>query len=224
MAGTLPLSEFILYGITALAAALVGMLTPKLNNLLFSDVLVSGSSQVLLAIAVFLVCASISGILLKAVQALLMARIDTRLEISVQAAAMMRILSLPADFFKKYSSGDLASRMQYMEFICEQVVSGILSVGLTAVFSLVYITQIFAYAPALALPAMLLILLTFLFFCGYFCYPDAEYKKEYGGGGRRKRHQLCADLRRSEDPAVRFGKNGLLPAGEIFCKGGRLYV
>lgn len=166
VAGTLPLSEFILYGITALAAALVGMLTPKLNNLLFSDVLVSGSSQVLLAIAVFLVCASISGILLKAVQALLMARIDTRLEISVQAAAMMRILSLPADFFKKYSSGDLASRMQYMEFICEQVVSGILSVGLTAVFSLVYITQIFAYAPALALPAMLLILLTFLFSVG----------------------------------------------------------
>lgn len=163
VAGTLPLSDFIVYGMAALAVALVGMLTPKLNNLLFSDVLVSGSARVLLGAAVFLVCASISGILLNSVQSLLMARINTRLEISVQAATMMRILSLPADFFKKYSSGDLSSRTQYMELLCEQVVSNTLSVGLTSVFSLVYITQIFAYAPALALPALLIIFITALF-------------------------------------------------------------
>ena len=41
------------------------------------------------------------------------ARIDTKMNINVQAASMMRIMSLPADFFSM-SSGELSSRSTYM--------------------------------------------------------------------------------------------------------------
>ena len=76
---------------------------------------------------------------------------------------MMRVLSLPADFFKKYSSGELSSRAQYIQSICSMLVSTVISTGLTSVFSLVYISQIFEYAPALVVPALCVILATIAF-------------------------------------------------------------
>lgn len=39
-------------------------------------------------------------------------RINTQMNISVQAAVMARIMSLPAGFFKDYSSGELAELVE----------------------------------------------------------------------------------------------------------------
>ena len=75
---------------------------------------------------------------------------------------MMRILSLPATFFKTYSAGELSSRAQYINGLCTQMTSMALTTGLTSLFSLVYIAQIFFYAPALVVPALMITLLTLL--------------------------------------------------------------
>lgn len=160
---TLSTSDFILMALAAFAVSLIGMLTPKLNSMLFSQVLPSGSKTVLLALAFFMVMASISSMLFTAVRSLLSARINTKMSISVQAAAMMRVLSLPADFFKTYSSGELSSKMSYINSLCSMLISAVLMTGLTSVFSLVYITQIFAYAPALLVPALIIIVVTVLY-------------------------------------------------------------
>ncbi|MGN0597544.1 MAG: NHLP bacteriocin export ABC transporter permease/ATPase subunit [Ruminiclostridium sp.] len=141
-----------------IAVTLIGLLTPKLNEMLFSDVIASGSIKALVAIAVFMVCVSLSSLLLGTVKDLLMTRLTTRLSLSVEAATMMRILSLPANFFKNYSSGELANRSQYINLLVNQLLNIILTSGLTSVFSLVYITQIFAYAPSLVAPALFVII------------------------------------------------------------------
>ena len=73
---------------------------------------------------------------------------------------MMRVLTLPASFFKKYSSGSLGTRTQSMKTLCQLLVTNVLSMGLTSVISLLYITQIFSIAPALTLPALIIILTT----------------------------------------------------------------
>ena len=157
---SLSVSDGALYALSLLAVTLIGMLSPKLTQLLFSDVLESGSLRVLLAIAIFMICVSVSQLLIRTIQSLLMARINTKLELAVDAAAMMRLLSLPADFFKHYSSGELASRITGIRSLCTTLITTVLSTGLTSVFSLVYITQIFAYAPALVIPALVVILVT----------------------------------------------------------------
>lgn len=160
IAKTLSVSDIVLYGLAVLAATLIGLLTPKLSNLVFSDVLESDSLRVLMAVAVFMVCVSVSKLFVNSISALLMARINTKMNLSVEAATMMRLLSLPAGFFKEYSSGELSSRAGSMSSLCSMLVSAVLSSGLTSVFSLVYITQIFAYAPALLVPALAVILAT----------------------------------------------------------------
>lgn len=160
MAQCLQMADLVLIALATLAVALLGLLGPKLNNLVFSRVIVSGSQQLVMAMLVFLVCAAISTALMNSVKELLMARVSTKLEISVQSATMMRLLSLPASFFKEYSSGEIYQRTLYINQICWILISVVLSTGLTSVFSLIYISQIFLYAPSLVAPAMLVILAT----------------------------------------------------------------
>ena len=73
---------------------------------------------------------------------------------------MMRVLSLPADFFKRYSAGELSNRMGYIGILASQLVSMALSTGLAGLFSLAYISQIALYAPSLTAPALIVTLLT----------------------------------------------------------------
>ena len=143
--------------------SLVGMISPMLNKLLFGSVLLSKSVRLLAAIAVFSVCVSISTMLITAVKNRITARIETKLNISVEAATMMRILSLPADFFKEYSSGELSNRASQVGTLCKLLVSTVLTTGLTSLFSLIYISQIFAYAPMLVVPALGILFVTVVF-------------------------------------------------------------
>lgn len=161
--GTLSPADFVMTGASALAVTLIGMLSPKLNNLLFSRVIEDGSTQILLAITVFMICVTLSSLLINGVKSLIIARINTKMSISVQAAVMSRLMSLPTGFFKNYSSGELSARVQSSNSLCEMLVSAALTTGLTSVFSLVYISQIFVYAPALVMPSLIITLATVAF-------------------------------------------------------------
>ncbi len=160
---TLSMADFVLIALATLITTLLGLLGPKLNNLLMGTVVESKNYQLLIGITVFMISVSISTMLIGSVKSLLMTRITTKMSLSVQAATMMRVLSLPADFFKKYASGDLSSRAQYIQSLCNMLVSTMLSTGLTSIFSLMYIAQIFAYAPALVVPALGIIFATIIF-------------------------------------------------------------
>lgn len=160
---TLSVSDFVLIALATLAVSLIGLFSPRLNKLLFSDVLSSGSVRLLAALAVFMVAVSVSSMLISSVKGLITARINTKLSVSVEAATMMRVMSLPADFFKEYSSGELSSRAMQISALCNMIISAVLSTGLTSIFSLIYISQIFVYAPALVVPALTVILVTIAF-------------------------------------------------------------
>ena len=163
MFGMLSVSDLVLYGASIGIVAAIGLLIPKLNNALFSHVITSKSMQLLIVVTVFLACVTVSQLIFSAIKTLFEARINTKLNINVEAASMMRVLSLPAGFFKNYSSGNLSSRIGSLENLCEMLVSSMLSTSLTSVFSLIYITQLFKYGRALVAPAIIIILVTTAF-------------------------------------------------------------
>ena len=160
---TLSTADFVLVILATFAVSLIGLLSPKLNNLLMGTIVESESMRLLFGITIFMVCVTISSLLIRAVKTLIMTRINTKMDLSVQAATMMRVLSLPADFFKQYSAGELSSRAQYIQSLCSMLISTVLNTGLTSIFSLIYVSQIFEYAPALVVPSLLIIFTTILF-------------------------------------------------------------
>lgn len=160
IAQTLERSDLILAGVFTLAVTLVGLLLPKLTNLIYSHVIVSGNLRLLAAAFAFVCGAAVSRTLLDGVRALVMKRITCRLNVAVQAASMMRLLLLPASFFKGDAAGELSSRVGQINQLCSILVNVVLSAGLTGVFSLVYIAQMAQYGPSVTLPGMLVILST----------------------------------------------------------------
>ena len=160
---TLSASDFVMISLATLVLSLIGMISPMISKLLFAAVLPSGSIRLLISITVFSVCVSVSTLLISAVKNLITARIETKLNISVDAAAMMRVMSLPADFFKSYGAGELSNRVSQVGVLCKMLASTVLSAGLTSVFSLLYISQIFVYAPSLVAPALIIIFVTVVF-------------------------------------------------------------
>lgn len=160
---TISTADYLMFALATLIVVLIGLLIPRLNNLLVGLVAESGSRKLLASMAAFMACVSVSSLMFGAVKSLMMARIKLRMNLSVQAATMARILALPASFFKEYSSGELSSRASQVSKLCDMLASALLSTGLTSVFSLIYIGQIFLYAPALVRPAFIIVLITVLF-------------------------------------------------------------
>ena len=160
MAGVLNGWDYVSFALAALMITLVGMLMPKLNHILMDQVVGSGSERLLAAVMSFMLFATAGSIVMSIVRQLLLSRINIKLNLNVQAAVMMRVLSLPASFFKEYSSGELNQYLNYMNSLCNQLVETIFSTGITGVFSLVYLTQIFAYARSLVVPSLLITIST----------------------------------------------------------------
>ncbi len=158
----LSVSDIVFYLLILLISTLLGMLSPVFTKWLFGEVLDSGSIPVLLSLAVFMVSYSISGALLNIYQNLINAKISTKVNLAVESAVMHRILSLPPSFFKQYSSGELSERQFYVSMLCNSLINSIGATGVSAVFSLIYIGQIFAYAPSLVLPSICITVTTIL--------------------------------------------------------------
>lgn len=159
----LDFSDLFWYFASLGAATAMGLLMPKLTNVLFSKVAVFGSMRLLLGIVLFMVCQTISVQLINGVNRLLLTKINTKLTLFLQSASYMRVFSMPAEFFHQYTSGELNEHMEYLNQLCNAIVSAVFSSSTAGLFSLVYITQIFHYAPSLVTPALLIVLATFVF-------------------------------------------------------------
>lgn len=158
--GTIPVITFIEIILLTLVSTLVGLLTPRITKIIFSTVLESKELKLLISITVLYICTAISLLLISAMKSLVMEKVSVKMDVSVQAATMARVLSLPTSFFKEYSSGEITSRAQYINSLCSTIVSTFFSTGLTSLFSLIYIGQIFIYASSLVIPALCITLAT----------------------------------------------------------------
>ncbi len=153
-------SDYAVYIFMTLLVTVIGMVTPYITRLLTGPVLESRNSYFLAGIAIFILATALSTMLLSSAKSLGLNRIKTKVSVMVEAAMMSRIMNLPAGFFRNYSSGELASRFSSANRICTLLIDSVFAAGLTSLASLLYIIQIFTFAPGLVLPAILIIVLT----------------------------------------------------------------
>ena len=157
------MTDVIFVVIATLLITLVGLMLPKITQALTGPILKSGKENILVSVFICIVCISISHKLLSSIKELLLNRLDTKTSMEVQSAMMMRVLSLPVNFFEKYSPGELKKRSMSVNDLCSIMLSIILSTGLTSLTSLLYITQIFSFSPSLVIPSIIIVLVTLCF-------------------------------------------------------------
>ena len=149
MKDCISLSDFLMIAGATLAVTLVGMLLPQLSRTLTGPVLSSSNPNVLVAIGIFLLCTLVSKQLISSVKEMVQTRLGSKISLGVEASMMMRLLSLPASFFRKYSPGELNSRSDSVGQLCTSILDMVLGTGLGAVMSLLYVGQIFVFVEPL---------------------------------------------------------------------------
>ena len=163
MALSRSLSDHAMVLISSAIITAVGMLTPMITKLAYGRVLKSGEMNMLYALGFFMISASIGHLLFSSVGNMITQSVQTKQSVAIEAAVMMRVLSLPASFFRKFSAGELYTRTQSITELCRQLAQAVLSTGVTSIFSLVYIVQVFHYTPVLVVPALAVTLTTVVF-------------------------------------------------------------
>ncbi|WP_223622221.1 NHLP bacteriocin export ABC transporter permease/ATPase subunit [Microbacterium sp. EST19A] len=133
----------------ALGAAVVALAVPIVTGRIVGAVIPEADLPDLLQLSLALVVAALAGALLQLATAISALRVQGRVSTFLVAAVWNRLLSLPATFFRRYSSGDLAVRMQSVETIVQVVGGGavvallgvattVLSLGLIWFYSIVF--------------------------------------------------------------------------------------
>ena len=163
MNSCLTFSDIFMIVIASLAVSGIGLFMPKITKMLTGPVLNSGSTRALMCIALAIVFISLSSQLISSTKNMIMTRLETKTSLGVQASMMIRLMSLPACFFRKYNPGELKNRSMSVNALCSTLMSMVLGTGLMSVTSLVYITQIFNYAKSLVIPSLIIIITTVAF-------------------------------------------------------------
>ena len=154
--------DAVLICLALLASTLLGMLLPQANQMLFGPVLSSYQASFLPYACVLLFGVVVAQAILNAMKAMLLNGVGRKLALNVESAAMMRLLSLPASFFRDRPAGELAKLMSVFPTVAMMLQSAVLGTVLSAVFSLAYLVQIFSLSPALGAPAVAIVLLNSL--------------------------------------------------------------
>ncbi|MBQ7506916.1 MAG: ATP-binding cassette domain-containing protein [Lachnospiraceae bacterium] len=149
-----------LFVVLTLVITLVGMLIPLTTRLLTGFTLDHENKGLFFGSAGFLLGVFVSMELLMLVWRIAVNRLKTKTSLSLEAAMMQRVLSLPASFFRNYSSGELTSRITAANRLCTLLVMSLFSTGLICLTSLLYLVQIYSLARSLFGPAVLLLLLS----------------------------------------------------------------
>ena len=155
--------DYMLLFILTLVVTLIGMLMTNITRALTGFVLESSNVALLAGTAAFMISALLASRVISIGRQLMMDRIGIKTTYAMDAAMMMRVMNLPESFFREYTSGELASRYSAVGQTCGMMLGNVFSMGISAVLSLLYITQIMRFAPALVLPALLIILTGSLF-------------------------------------------------------------
>ena len=149
--------------VASILVSLLGMFTPYMNKQIFDSVIPSGTKEDVFPVGGLLVGAAIGTLLFGITRSIILNRFRDKINTTVQGATMARIFSLPATFFKEYSSGELSSRSMSINHICSMLSDTVLTSGLSAIFSIVYIFQMVKYAPSLVKPGLIIILAMLIF-------------------------------------------------------------
>lgn len=159
------LNDFLFFVSTVFVAVSAGMFIPNIVRALTGSVVSSKNEQLFFSLSLCIFFTIASKQIYEAISGILSARIKTKTAVGLQAAVMMRILSLPATFFRKHTTGELSSRSSALSLLCELILSMFFETGIPAVMSLMYIIELFIFTPKLA-PAALSVLLVNTVFSG----------------------------------------------------------
>jgi NHLM bacteriocin system ABC transporter ATP-binding protein len=137
----------------ALVVGLLGLAIPWSTGLIFDQIIPSADYRQLSHLVLGLFLIALGSGSFQFCRNLVLLRSEGRMESQLQAALFDRVLSLPVDFFRQFTAGDLADRAGTVDAVRQLVAGGFMGTLLGALFSLLSLSLLFYYQSKLALIA-----------------------------------------------------------------------
>ena len=135
--------------IASVVTILSGMLLPWANSFIFSRIVPAGELSGLSAASALVFTSIIMAGILRLLQSLILTNSMLRTSTYVQSAVFSRLLTLKAEFFKNVKSGELSRMIMEFSDITQIISVRSITACIGIVLSMVYLVQIYIYAPAL---------------------------------------------------------------------------
>ena len=154
-----PIDVILLVLFSAIASG-VGLLLPYLTKELTGGVTQTKDMNQFIIMSIYVVAAATAMLLINAIKGFVNLRIGIKIEKSVQEATMMRVLTLPATFFKKYNTGELSARFGSVTSLANIIIGTVFMTLISVVMSFAYLFQLIGFAPVLILPVIIILLVS----------------------------------------------------------------
>lgn len=160
-----------------LLTTLLAFLVPIMTAVIFDTVIPNAQSDQLIYIAFALLMAAVGGIFFEIVKSLSVLRLKGTIDSNLQSALWDRLLELPSDFFRKFTSGDLTDRSLSVTYIMNTLSDVIIISMIGGIFSVFNFLLLFYFSPKLALIVSVLVI-TFIVSIYFLSRKQIVYEKE----------------------------------------------
>ena len=142
----------------ACIGGLLALLTPILTGQLLAETIPRVDTPMWMAYLAALLLGAVGTAAFEIVRSLALLRVESRVDEGLQAAVWNRLLSLPTEFFRRYTVGDLADRANGVSQIRMLMSGTVAGAVISGVFSIFSFALLFYYSWRLALCAAGLVL------------------------------------------------------------------
>lgn len=148
-AKSITLREILLVAALTLVCALIGILMPTLNQMIYDDYIPLGDFGSLVQMSIVMVTFMAGNLMFSIVKNLASFCLTSRMGNELQNAAYHRLFFLPQSFFRNYDSADLGRRVMSIGSTANHFAATFIITGFSALFSLVYLIRMCSYSGKL---------------------------------------------------------------------------
>ncbi len=138
---------------SALVVAVFNLSIPALTSFLVGTVLLLGDLRLIVETSLAVLLIALCTVVSQGFSSLATVRMESLVNLRMEAALWAHLLRLPLDFFQKLGTADLVTRVGSISQMRQLVSSGLLNAGLGMLFSITNLVLMFVYQLQLALVA-----------------------------------------------------------------------
>ena len=149
-------SDLLFILVLSTITTLIGMLTPMAMAMVMDKAIPDANARLLVELGLLLAAATLGITLFGLAQGLVAIRVAIASDVVAQSAMWDRLLNLRPSFFRRFSSGDLLSRVSAVSEVTQELNGAVLQSALASLMSLLNLGLLFYYSAELALIALAL--------------------------------------------------------------------
>lgn len=154
--------DFVRYVIIGILCTLIGLLTPMMTKNFIDYIIPNAARTMAIQVCVLVFVCNFASMLGSIAKSLANMRMQTKSQNVLQTAIIDRLLRLPVNFFKQFTSGDLSDRAMTISTMQSQISGIILSSVMNLLFGFIYLIQEFNYCSYFAKLGLLFLLVPVL--------------------------------------------------------------